>query len=154
MAPRKEGPARPTEEGGWEDLLGDRTRRAPRDPARIHVSSLTDLPGPLASLHENALASLLAELSQELEGFGRGESLDHRRDAPLARAACHASVRANDSLAEDEAQALIAALDATDFGARCAHGRPVVAEWPAGEIEKRFGRDYASHAHAVAPESL
>ena len=85
------------------------------------------LPGPLASLHENALASLLAELSQELEGFGRGESLDHRRDALLARAACHASVRANDSLAEDEAQALIAALDATDFGARCAHGRPVVA---------------------------
>ena len=112
------------------------------------------LPGPLASLHENALASLLAELSQELEGFGRGESLDHRRDALLARAACHASVRANDSLAEDEAQALIAALDATDFGARCAHGRPVVAEWPAGEIEKRFGRDYASHAHAAAPESL
>jgi DNA mismatch repair protein MutL len=63
-------------------------------------------------------------------------------------------VRANDALAPDEARALIAALDATDFGARCAHGRPVVAEWPAGEIEKRFGRDYESHSHAAAPETI
>jgi DNA mismatch repair protein MutL len=112
------------------------------------------LPGPLASLHETALASLLADLAEELASFGRGESLDHRRDALLARAACHASVRANDALAQDEARALIEALDSTDFGARCAHGRPVVAEWPAGEIEKRFGRDYQSHSHAAAPETI
>jgi DNA mismatch repair protein MutL len=112
------------------------------------------LPAPLASLRESALASLLADLSEELASFGSGESLDHRRDALLARAACHASVRANDALAEDEARALLAALDVTDFGARCAHGRPVVAEWPAGEIEKRFGRDYQPHSHAAPPESL
>ncbi|HWE24197.1 MAG TPA: DNA mismatch repair endonuclease MutL [Myxococcales bacterium] len=112
------------------------------------------LPEPLASLRENALSSFLADLAEELGSFGRGESLESRRDALLARAACHASVRANDPLSEGEARALIAALDATDFGARCAHGRPVVAEWPAGEIEKRFGRDYESHAHAAAPETI
>ena len=76
------------------------------------------------------------------------------RDALLARAACHASVRAHDGLSPGEAQALLGALDATDYGARCAHGRPVVAEWSVAEIEKRFGRDYASHAHAARLESL
>ena len=112
------------------------------------------LPAPLASLHESTLGALLADLAEELSSFGHGESLDVRRDALLARAACHASVRANDGLAEDEAKALIAALDSTDFGARCAHGRPVVAEWPTAEIEKRFGRDYESYAHAAAPETI
>ncbi len=72
----------------------------------------------------------------------------------LARAACHASVRARDPLAPGEAQALLDSLDATDYGARCAHGRPVVAEWSLGEIEKRFGRDYQGHAHAAPADSL
>ncbi len=112
------------------------------------------LPGPLSSLQESALAALLAELAEELSTSGRGESLERRRDALLARAACHASVRAHDALSEGEARALLGALDATDYGARCAHGRPVVAEWAAAEIEKRFGRDYESHAHAAPPETL
>jgi DNA mismatch repair protein MutL len=72
----------------------------------------------------------------------------------LARAACHGSVRARDALTAPEAQALLDALDETDYGARCAHGRPVVAEWTEAEIERRFGRDYASHAHAAPPEAL
>jgi DNA mismatch repair protein MutL len=112
------------------------------------------LPAPLATLPESAISALLADLAEELSSFGRGESLDRRRDALLARAACHASVRATDALTEGEARALLAALDETDYGARCAHGRPVVAEWAGGEIEKRFGRDYESYVHAAAPETL
>jgi len=112
------------------------------------------LPAPLASLPESALAALLADLAEELASSGRGESLERRRDALLARAACHASVRAHDALGEGEARALLGALDETDYGARCAHGRPVVAEWPVPEIEKRFGRDYESHARAAPPETL
>jgi len=30
----------------------------------------------------------------------------------------------------------------------------VVAEWGVAEIERRFGRDYESHSHAAAPETL
>jgi DNA mismatch repair protein MutL len=112
------------------------------------------LPAPLASLKEPALAALLTDLAEELSASGRGESLERRRDALLARAACHASVRAHDALAEAEARALLGALDATDYGARCAHGRPVVAEWTEAEIEKRFGRDYESHARAAPPDTL
>jgi DNA mismatch repair protein MutL len=112
------------------------------------------LPAPLATLKEPALAALLTDLAEELSVSGRGESLERRRDALLARAACHASVRAHDALGESEARALLGALDETDYGARCAHGRPVVAEWPAAEIEKRFGRDYESRARAAPPETL
>jgi DNA mismatch repair protein MutL len=112
------------------------------------------LPRPLAQLHEKALPALLADLAEELAAHGRGDSLERIKDALLARAACHGSVRAHDALAPGEAQALLDALDQTDYGARCAHGRPVVAEWTEAEIERRFGRDYASHPHAAPPEAL
>ena len=112
------------------------------------------LPPALARLDEAGLGALLTDLADELAAHGRGESLDRLRDALLARAACHGSIRAHDALAQAEAQALLDALDETDYGARCAHGRPVVAEWTEAEIERRFGRDYASHAHAAPPEAV
>ena len=110
------------------------------------------LPAPLARLDERQLPALLADLIEELSAHGRGDSLEHLADALLARAACHGSVRAHDLLAPGEAQALLDSLDATDYGARCAHGRPVVAEWGTAEIEKRFGRNYETHSHAPPPE--
>ena len=116
--------------------------------------ALKSLAPPLDRLPETKLAALLTDLADELQTHGRGESLDKLRDALFARAACHASVRAHDALEPGEAQALLDALDETDYGARCAHGRPVVAEWRTAEIEKRFGRDYESHSHTAPPESL
>ena len=112
------------------------------------------VPPALARVDEAGLGALLADLAEELAAHGRGESLDRLRDALLARAACHGSVRAHDALAPAEVQALLDALDETDYGARCAHGRPVVAEWTEAELERRFGRDYASHAHAAPPEAV
>ena len=107
-----------------------------------------------AALEEKALPALLADLAEELAAHGRGESLERLQDALLARAACHGSVRANDALTPAEAQALLDALDQTDYGARCAHGRPVVATFTPAEIERRFGRDYQTHSHAAPPEVL
>ena len=124
------------------------------EPFGAGSAAVKALPAPLASLPEAALAALLTDLADELSTSGRGESLERRRDALLARAACHASVRAHDALGEPEARALLATLDATDYGARCAHGRPVVAEWAGPEIEKRFGRDYESHARAAPADTL
>jgi DNA mismatch repair protein MutL len=108
------------------------------------------LPSLLAGLDDRKLAALLADLCEELSSQGRPESLEKLRDALLARAGCHASVRAHDPLTPAEAQALLDALDGTDYGARCAHGRPVVAEWGMAEIEKRFGRDYQSFGRGAA----
>ncbi|GAC1299208.1 MAG: DNA mismatch repair endonuclease MutL [Myxococcales bacterium] len=118
------------------------------------TAAVKALPPLLSSLSDQALAILLADLAEELSAQGRGESLERLRDALLARAACHGSVRAHDALAPGEAQALLDALDGTDYGARCAHGRPVVAEWTTAEVEKRFGRDYETHSHAAPADSL
>ena len=118
------------------------------------TAAVKALPAPLSRLDGRGLAALLTDLADELAAHGRGESLERLRDALLARAACHASVRAHDALAPQEAQALLDALDQTDYGARCAHGRPVVAEWGTAEIEKRFGRDYQAHPHAAPPEAV
>ena len=116
--------------------------------------AITALPATLGRLSAAGASALLADLADELGPSGRAVSLEHVQDALLARAACHASVRAHDGLSAGEAQALLEALDETDYGARCAHGRPVVAEWPLAAIEKSFGRDYETHAHAAAPEAL
>ena len=105
-------------------------------------AAIKALPALLSHLPAAKLSGLLADVVEELALHGKGESAAHIEDALLARAACHASVRAHDDLAEGEARALLAALDDTDYGARCAHGRPVVAEIGVPEIEKRFGRDY------------
>ena len=118
------------------------------------TAAVKALPAPLARLDESGLGALLTDLADELAAHGRGDSLDRLRDALLARAACHGSIRAHDALTAPEAQALLDALDQTDYGARCAHGRPVVAEWTEAEIERRFGRDYLSHSHAAPPEAL
>lgn len=105
-------------------------------------AAIKALPAVLSHLPSAKLSGLLADLVEELVLHGKGESAATLQDALLARAACHASVRAHDELADGEARALLAALDDTDYGARCAHGRPVVAEVAVPEIEKRFGRDY------------
>jgi len=118
------------------------------------TAAVKALPPPLARLDERGLGALITDLADELSAHGKGDSYDRLRDALLARAACHGSVRAHDALSAPEAQALLDALDETDYGARCAHGRPVVAEWTEGEIERRFGRDYASHSHTAPPEAL
>ena len=110
------------------------------------------LPAALLRLDERQLPALLVDLVEELSAHGRGYSLERLTDALLARAACHGSVRAHDLLAPGEAQALLDSLDATDYGARCAHGRPVLSEWSTAEIEKRFGRNYETHSHAPPPE--
>ena len=124
------------------------------EPFGGQTAAVKALPPALARLPEGALPALLTDLAAELSAQGRGESAERLRDALLARAACHASVRAHDAMSPPEAQALLSALDETDYGARCAHGRPVVAEWPTPELERRFGRDYQSHSHAAPEEAL
>jgi DNA mismatch repair protein MutL len=61
-------------------------------------------------------------------------------DLVLATMACHGSVRAGDKLADDEAIALLRALDTIDFAGHCPHGRPVVMRLGFDELERRVGR--------------
>jgi DNA mismatch repair protein MutL len=87
-----------------------------------------------------AMAPLLADLAEQVEEAERGSAVGEALDGLLATMACHAAVRANQDLTREEARALLDALDAIDFKARCPHGRPVVVELPLAELERRVGR--------------
>jgi DNA mismatch repair protein MutL len=54
--------------------------------------------------------------------------------------ACHASVRAGDTLDPMEVRALLSALDEVDFSGHCPHGRPIVMRLSFEELARRVGR--------------
>lgn len=74
------------------------------------------------------------------DGAAQGR-IEERLDHIAARMACHASVRSGDLLSREEARALFAALDSTEFSAACPHGRPVIVSFPRTAVERWFGRD-------------
>ena len=84
---------------------------------------------------ERLLRDLLAET---LRQGGRGFSA--AVDLALATLACHASLRAGDSIAPGEARALLSALDGADFAGHCPHGRPIVSFTSWSELERKVGR--------------
>ena len=70
-----------------------------------------------------------------------------REDAPAdprlrvaASLACHAAVRAGQSLAPDEMRDLIRQLEACEAPQTCPHGRPTMVHLSADELAKRFSR--------------
>jgi len=72
-------------------------------------------------------------------------SVDARADALLSDLACHPSVTGNTSLTEGSVLDLLSALDDCENPYACPHGRPVLIEIDAAEIEDRFERDYPGH---------
>lgn len=83
---------------------------------------------------ERMLRDLLAELSRG------GHAFSDAVDLALAQMACHGSIRAGDPLTAEEAQALLRALDETDFTGHCPHGRAVVSVTSWTELERQVGR--------------
>jgi len=96
--------------------------------------------GAPAALGGVDLEALLADLAGQLAEVERASAVDEAFHDLLATMACHAAVRANQDVSEQEARALLDALDAIDFKGRCPHGRPVVFELPLAELERRVGR--------------
>ena len=58
----------------------------------------------------------------------------------LARVACHGAITAGQRLREAEMQDLLHALLATAAPAVCPHGDPIIVDFPAGQVDKRFHR--------------
>lgn len=83
---------------------------------------------------------ILRDVLAELAGAGTTATLDERTDAVCARLACHAAIRAGDTLAPVQVQALLKDLDAIDLGAHCPHGRPVVRTLDYRELADWFDR--------------
>lgn len=84
---------------------------------------------------ERLLRDLLAELSRT-----SGREFSNAVDLALATMACHGSLRAGDAVNEQEARALLKALDGADFAGHCPHGRPVLTTLGWNELERKVGR--------------
>jgi DNA mismatch repair protein MutL len=82
---------------------------------------------------------LVRDLLNELARTG-GRGFSDAVDLALATMACHASIRAGDSLGAEEARALLRALDEADFAGHCPHGRPIVTFSSWAELERKVGR--------------
>ncbi len=84
-------------------------------------------------------ARLVRDLAAELSRSG-ARAFGGAMDLVLATMACHGSVRAGDTMAREEVEALLVALDAVDFAGHCPHGRPLVMRMPWSDLEKKVGR--------------
>ncbi len=84
--------------------------------------------------------AIVRDVLAELHSHGTRHTLDERVDAVCARLACHAAVRAGDTLAPIQVRALLDDLDAIDLGAHCPHGRPVVRTLDYTELADWFDR--------------
>jgi DNA mismatch repair protein MutL len=101
-------------------------------PQTVTVSGV---PRILRSSPERIARDLLAELSHASASAFSGAV-----DLVLATMACHGSVRAGDTLAHEEVQALLESLCGIDFSGHCPHGRPVIFRMSFEELGRRVGR--------------
>ncbi len=93
-----------------------------------------------AGLRDDDPATVLRELLSELVDMDGSRAVESHLDHVLATIACHSVVRAGDTLAPHEAEALLRSMDGVDFRANCPHGRPVLLRLSIAELARRFGR--------------
>ncbi|MFB6138984.1 MAG: DNA mismatch repair endonuclease MutL [Halosimplex sp.] len=114
------------------ERVGDRTVEVRTVPSLVADAADPDL-------LRDALAAFV-------EGEGSAaETVEAAADELLADLACYPSITGNTSLTEGSVRDLLARLDDCENPWACPHGRPVVVEFDAEEIEARFERDYPGH---------
>ena len=83
---------------------------------------------------------LVVRVLADLEHATESATAEAHLDRVHATIACHGAVRAGDVLSPEEVRALLAAMDRTDLGSYCPHGRPVLARLGHGELARLFER--------------
>jgi len=93
-----------------------------------------------AVLRGKAVGPVIREVAASLPDDSVRSGLEPLQKA-VATVACHASVRAGDTLGEAEVQELLRAMDQVeDFAAYCPHGRQAVVVFPLETVLRWFGR--------------
>ena len=87
------------------------------------------------SAHEPAKTLIDILDMATLEGLTR-----QKEDIMAASIACHAAVRAGQTMSEPEMTALLEQLEATPNPHTCPHGRPTMIHFSSYQVEREFGR--------------
>jgi DNA mismatch repair protein MutL len=103
-------------------------------PTSVRVTAMPAILG-----REQGTASLQA-LARDLEGLGGSPPVNEHLRQIAATMACHAAVKANDSLTQDKMLHILEELRQTAYSTACPHGRPVMLRLSRREIEKNFQR--------------
>jgi DNA mismatch repair protein MutL len=91
-------------------------------------------------LGQGPVEPLVKEIVEKMADIGFAPGLEKALHECLHLIACHAAIRANQSLNKDEIKRLLAQLDACEQPSNCPHGRPTWIKWHRKVFEKAFGR--------------
>jgi len=99
---------------------------------------LRSVPGPLSvKVSADGAAQVLIRVLDELASGGAGDTWSHRLIATIA---CHASVRAGQSLSIDDCKNLVRQLEQAERPNTCPHGRPTIVRLRVNDLEREFKR--------------
>jgi DNA mismatch repair protein MutL len=90
-----------------------------------------------AVLKDKDVATTLVEF---LDALAREEAVADRRQRVAMSLACHAAVRAGQSLSPEEMRELLRQLEATENPRHCPHGRPTMIHMSADALAREFRR--------------
>ncbi len=93
-----------------------------------------------ALLKGKDIERLVLDVLDELALFGKSGRLEEVFNEILQLVACHAAMRAGDTLTTEVMQELLGRLCRLDISLYCPHGRPVWVELAPHELERRFRR--------------
>lgn len=83
--------------------------------------------------------NLFIDILDNLKNMGSGETWEVKYNT-IAKLACKAAIKANDSLSNMEMKSLIEDLRFIDDPFTCPHGRPTIIKFTLNELEKKFKR--------------
>jgi len=88
------------------------------------------------------VSPLIAEIMEKMTSIGMDTAADLNRaaDEILMLTACHAAIRAGQSLSFEQMQRLLHQMDECENPSNCPHGRPTWIRWGIGFLEKSFRR--------------
>jgi DNA mismatch repair protein MutL len=75
-----------------------------------------------------------------LDALGREEAVADRRERVAMSLACHAAIRAGQTLGQEEMRELLRQLEQTENPRTCPHGRPTMIHLSADALAREFRR--------------
>ncbi len=152
----------------FEKIVRARAERSPEvqglldplafEPTAVQAAALAEYAEPLAALGfalepfggqsflVRAIPAVLKgrdplrALSDYLDAIVAGGTPGDRAERAAMTLACHAAVRAGQTLAAEEMRELVRLLEASESPRTCPHGRPTMVHVSAATLEREFGR--------------